>query len=379
MKIARKYLLAEMSGPFLLGLASFSLIVLLQRFSRLADLVIARGVSPRLVGRLLVALFPPFLEITIPASLLLAVLLALGRLSSDSETTALAAAGVGMRGVAVPVLVAGGIAFSATLLVSWEGIPWGHRETQRTLSRIVAEKTGAGATERFFREITPDILIYPDRVSADGQRMSGVFLSFRPASAGEDPLLFFAREGRFEAAGGDGVVGLVLSEGEIHNDDPVRRLYRVASFGRMDFRVPLEVQASLGEDDPRGMTLPQLSRKAEELAGDARGASCRYHFHRRLSLAVSCLSFGFLAIPLGMAQRARGKSSAFAVTVALIVVYYLFLAAGGAMERHSPPAMVALLWAPNVLGLGLGGYVLWRSENRLAALPGPLQALLVRR
>jgi len=377
MKIARKYLLAEMSGPFLLGLASFSLIVLLQRFSRLADLVIARGVPLRLVGRLLLALFPPFLEITIPAALLLAVLLALGRLSSDSETTALAAAGVGMRGVAAPVLLAGGIACSAALLVSWEGIPWGHRETQRTLSQIVAEKTGAGATEHVFREITPDILIYPDRVSSDGQRMSGVFLSFRPT--GEDPLLIFAREGRFGTAGGNGVVGLVLSEGEIHNDDPGRRLYRVASFGRMDFRVPLEVQASLGGDDPRGMSLPQLSRKADELAGEERGASYRYHFHRRLSLAVSCISFGLLAIPLGMAQRARGKSSAFAVTVALIMVYYLFIAAGGAMERHSPPVMVALLWAPNVLGLCLGGYVLWRSENRLAALPGPLQALLVRR
>jgi len=374
MKIARKYLLAEMSGPFLLGLASFSLVVLLQRFSRLSDLVIARGVPPNLVGRLLLALFPPFLEITIPASLLLAVLLALGRLSTDSETTALAAAGVGMRGVAGPVLIAGGIAFSAALLVAWEGIPWGHHETQRVLSRIVAERAGAGATEHVFREITPEVLVYPDRVSGDGQRMSGVFLSFRP-SGGEEPLFVFAREGRFAPADESGVVTLELSDGEIHHDDRARRLYRVASFGRMDFRVPLEVPSFLGGDDPRWMSLPDLARKVEASAG----TTYRYHFHRRLSLAVSCLSFGLLAIPLGMAQRARGKSSAFGVTLALIVVYYVFLAAGGAMERHSSRGMVALLWAPNLLGFALAGYLLWRSETRLTALPGPLQALLGRR
>jgi lipopolysaccharide export system permease protein len=374
MKIARKYLLAEMSGPFLLGLASFSLVVLLHRFSRLSDLVIARGVPPRLVGRLLVALFPPFLEITIPAALLLAVLLALGRLAADSETTAMAAAGMGIRGVAVPVLLAGGIAFSAALLVAWEGIPWGHRETQRVLSRIVSERAGAGATEHLFREITPDVLVYPDRVSADGQRMSGVFLSFRPAG-GEDPLFVFAREGRFAPADESGVVSLELEDGEIHHEDRARLLYRMASFGRMDFRVPLGVPALLGGDNPRGMTLPQLAGKMEGAAG----ASFRYHFHRRLSLAVTCLSFGLLAIPFGMAQRARGRSSAFGITVALIVVYYLFLAAAGAVERYSPALTVVLLWAPNILGFASGGYLLWRLDQRLAALPGPLQALMVRR
>ncbi|MBP2689683.1 MAG: rane protein, partial [Deltaproteobacteria bacterium] len=108
-----------MTGPFLVGVASFTLIVLLQRFSRLADLVIAKGVPMRLVGRLLLSLLPPFFEITLPASLLLAVLLGLGRLAADSETTALSAAGVGMRGVALPVLVASAITCAAVLLTGW--------------------------------------------------------------------------------------------------------------------------------------------------------------------------------------------------------------------------------------------------------------------
>ncbi len=367
MKITRKYLLAEMTGPYLIGLASFTLVVLLNRFSRLSDLVIARGVPIRLVGRLLLSLFPPFFEITLPASLLLAVLLALGRLSADSETTALAASGVGMRGIAYPVLIAGGITFAGGMLVAWRGIPWGYWETQRALAAIVSERAGAGATEHVFHEITPDVLVYPDHVSADGQRMSGVFLSFR--AAGDEPLLVFARQGRFSSSGGDGAVGVTLDKGAIHSEPAGKQVYRIASFGRMTFRIPLEIPTTPGGDDPKGMTLPQLSRKAAEMEGTGRGGTYRYHFHRRLSLAVSSISFGLLAIPLGMAQRARGKSSAFGITIAIILVYYLFLAVGGAMENRAPRTMVALLWAPNVLGLVLAGWIFRRSERRLTPFP----------
>ena len=369
MRITRKYLLAEMTGPFLVGAASFTVIVLLQRFSRLADLVIAKGVPTPLVGRLLLSLLPPFFEVTLPASLLLAVLLGLGRLAADSETTALSAAGIGMRGVALPVLAASVVTCAAVLLTGRQGVPWGHRETQRTLARIVTERAGAGASEHVFREITPEVLVYPDRVSPDGRRMSGVFLSFRPA--GDDPLLVFAREGRFVPASGDGIVGLELSEGTIHGEPTGKPVYRIASFGRMTFRIPLEPSSGSGGSEPKGMTLPELSRKIDATGARGTNATYRYHFHRRLSLAASCLSFGLLAIPLGFSLRSRGKSSAVGITGALFLVYYMFIAAAGAMEEHSGPGMIALLWAPNALGLSLAAWILWRSERSVSLLPRP--------
>jgi lipopolysaccharide export system permease protein len=367
MRITRKYLLGEMTGPFLVGVGSFTVIVLLQKFSRLADLVIAKGVPASLVGRLLLSLIPPFFLITLPASLLLAVLLGLGRLAADSETTALSAAGVGMRGVALPVLAASVITCAAVLLTGWQGVSWGYRQTQSILARIVSERAGAGASGHIFREITPEVLVYPDRVSPDGQRMSGVFLSFRPA--GDDPLLVFAREGRFLPAAGDGVVGLELSDGTIHGEPTGKPLYRIASFGRMTFRIPLEESSVSGGDNPRGMTLPELSRKIDATGDGIANSTYRYHFHRRLSLAASCLSFGLLAIPLGFSLRSRGKSSAVGITVALVLVYYLFIAAAGAMGGRSDPAMIAFLWTPNILGLFLAVWILWRSERSVALLP----------
>lgn len=362
-----RYILAETVGPFLVGLFAFSLVVLLHRFARLADLVIAKGVPAALVGTLLLSLVPAFLEIALPSALLLALLLSLGRLGADAETTALRTAGIGMRGVALPVLVLSCGAFLASLLIAGRGIPWGHRSMQVVLARIVALRAGAAAEEHVFREIAPGILMFPDRVSSDGTRMSGVFLAQR--AAGGDAYLVFAREGTFVPGDSAGrPPRLLLAEGEIHDGASGPR-YRRASFRSMELLLPRTLSGEGGRGDPKGLGFGELLRKAREEAGTPGGASARYHFHRRLALAASCLSFGLLALPIGFTQRARGKSPAFAITIGLILFFYMFLAAAGAVETTAPRLMTLLVWLPNVLGTGIAAYILWRSEDRMFLSP----------
>ena len=112
-----------------------------------------------------------------------------------------------------------------------------------------------------------------------------------------------------------------------------------------------------------------------ETGGTGRFASFRYQIHKRLSLAASCLAFGLLAIPLGLSQRARGRSPALALTVAVILLYYIFLAAGGALESTLPRVMEVLLWTPNVLGTVLAVWFLVRSESRLVLIPNLFERL----
>lgn len=377
MKTLHRYLLAESLGPFIIGLFTFSLVVLLQRFSRLADLAIAKGVPLRLVGRLLLSLFPTFLEIILPAALLLAILLALGRIGSDSETTAMASAGIGMRGLLPPVLLLCVAVFSGSLFIGWSGIPWGTRHLQETIARMISMRAGAGASEHAFQEIAPDVLLYPDRVSPDGTRMSGILLADR--MEGKDPLLIFAREGEFMPERGGKAASVSLSDGAIHHEDTHAGSYRVAYFRGMEFILPTGLGAAFDLDDPKRLTIPELSSRSATPLDDARGGAYRYHLHRRLSLAASCVAFGLFALPLGLFQRARGKSPAFAVTVAMIIFFYFFLAVGGAMKSRAPGVMVLLLWMPNALVMAAACWLLWRSENRVISLPDFVRRVVEKR
>src|SRR5574340_988055 len=95
-KTLHRYIFKEITVPFLLGMATFTSVLLMGRLLKLADLVVAKGVPLASILRMVFYLLPYFCLVTIPMAFLLAVLLAFGRLSADSEVTAMKACGVGL-------------------------------------------------------------------------------------------------------------------------------------------------------------------------------------------------------------------------------------------------------------------------------------------
>ena len=89
-----RYIARELVSPFLFGGALFTFFLVIDRIYHLTDLVITKGVPFYLVLQLLVFMLPQFLAHTLPMALLVAVLLAGGRLAGDLEITACKAAGI---------------------------------------------------------------------------------------------------------------------------------------------------------------------------------------------------------------------------------------------------------------------------------------------
>ena len=83
------YIFKELLSPFFLGLLTFTFILLMNRVLKLIDLIVNKGVGVGEVGALIVYLLPSFLVLTIPMSVLLAILIAFGRFSADSEVVAM--------------------------------------------------------------------------------------------------------------------------------------------------------------------------------------------------------------------------------------------------------------------------------------------------
>src|SRR5258705_2475116 len=76
-----RYIARELVSPFFFGGALFTFFLVIDRIYHLTDLVITKGVPFHLVLQLLVFMLPSFLAHTLPMALLVAVLLAGGRLA----------------------------------------------------------------------------------------------------------------------------------------------------------------------------------------------------------------------------------------------------------------------------------------------------------
>src|SRR5438132_7450134 len=99
-----RYVLRELTAPLWFSGALLTFFLLLDRIYNLTDLVITKGVPLHLVTQLLVFMLPSFLALTLPMALLVAVLLAAGRMAGDLEVVAFQSSGVGPMRLFSPVM-----------------------------------------------------------------------------------------------------------------------------------------------------------------------------------------------------------------------------------------------------------------------------------
>src|SRR5262245_12756223 len=189
-----RYLARELVSPFAFSCSLFTFFLILDRIYNLTDLVITKGVPFHLVLPLLLLMLPAFLANALPMALLVAVLMARGRLASDFEIVAFKASGVRVWRLFRPIL-------AVSVLVTLAPAGWTHalaptanREFQRQLFRILQARAVSGLQERVFSGAFGNVVIYVQDISASLIALRGVLVSDE-----RDPAItriITAREGR---------------------------------------------------------------------------------------------------------------------------------------------------------------------------------------
>src|ERR1017187_10385304 len=113
MRLIDRYICRQVFSHALLGLVIFTFVFFVPQLVRLMDLVVRHSASWTTLGVLFLCTFPGILSFTLPIGVLVGVLIALGRLSADSEIIAMSSLGMGRRRLLVPV---GILAVGATLI-----------------------------------------------------------------------------------------------------------------------------------------------------------------------------------------------------------------------------------------------------------------------
>jgi lipopolysaccharide export system permease protein len=365
--ILDRYIVREMVVPFALGLAIFTSILLIVRILKLVELVVARGVPLGQMLRIFSYILPAFLEVTVPMALLLAILVAFGRLSSDSEVIAMRAAGISLYRLLIPVASFAAVVALLTVWLSVTARPWGNSHLRTGLYEIVKTRAAAGIKPKVFNDEFKNLVIYVDRIRPSSDVLEGVLVADT-----RDPSLHntvYAETGRVIANERHHTLTLRLEHGGIYStgrDDG----YQETHFSTYDLTLDLKVALAQERDrekDVSELTLRELRAAiaAKTVAADPAYAE-RVELHRKFSIPFACLVFAALGVPLGIQPTRAVHSRGFSLSLGLIFLYYLLLTFGQNLgERGALPPLVAV-WLPNAVLAAIAALLLVRAGQDVA-------------
>ena len=382
MKILDRYVLRQLALPFTLGLAVFTFLLIIPELMRYAEDYISKGVSLVVVAQLVITLLPFSLALTIPMSLLLALLVAFGRLSADREFVAIQACGVSLLRLLRPVALASTVCCAATAYVYMVLIPVGNQTFREITFNILASSAENEVKPRVFFDGFPNIVVYAREVPATGG-WDGVFIA--DDRTGEGSSVYLARHGRAVVNRAARTLELVLEDWTRHTAEAPGGTGGYAVFRGDQLVLNLSPDAMFPSGGiPKGsreMSLPELEARIAELR--TRGASPHneiFEYHKRFSIPAACLVFGIIGLALGATNRRDTTLASFVLGVVVIFAYYVLLWFGQSLVKGRLVWPWIAAWLPNLV-LGAAGVALFRWRARVAdrQIPVPVPAAIRRR
>jgi len=375
LKTVYRYVLKEMAPAFLLSIGVLTMLFMTNKASLLLDLVLNKHVPFWDTLILYLSLMPFILSLTIPMSMMVATLLAFGRMSSDMEVTAFKSSGVHLFRLIGPVLTLGLLLTLLMIFFNDRILPAANFTFKKLHYKILKDQASIAIRERVFIDKFEGYQFYIDREDRNGDF--------------EDVMMFFRWSSRSSIQTAVSKTGSLVSDpktlqlffnmnqGVINWGNQDYKTYNRLYFDRFITRLSLENQLSNLTDvrkDFEEMTLSELSREMAASASDAgRVNSLRNEFQKRLSLPFASLVLTWFCAPLGLWTRSKGFWG-FVLGLIMIFIYYLMFNLGQVLsEKGAIPPLLGLWWANGVLTLaGAVLYYVVVAENsafRLRSLP----------
>jgi LPS export ABC transporter permease LptG/LPS export ABC transporter permease LptF len=363
--ILDRYIVKETIPNVLIGLLVFTFVMLMNQILLLAQTLITRGVEITNLFLIIFYSLPALTVLTIPMSLLLGTLLSLGRLNSDSELTVIRVSGVSLYRLIFPIVSIGVVCWLICAYLIQVSVPWGNYALEKLMFRILTTNAASELKPRVFYNQFPNLILYvQDIPSNKNDEWQGVFLY--DESDIEKPRLVLAQQGIVHPKGSSGDSELELKDGSWHEVDPrTPQDYTYVGFLTNIFPLPSPLRFSGGEipKSDREQTIPELKKSvAENRARRLPTAYLEVEIQKKYAIPFACVVFSFLALGLGISSKKGGRSSAYAISIGIILIYYIFLIGGerlGDAEKVSPWLAA---WAGNV-SMGLLGLLLFFQTN----------------
>ncbi|HXG59397.1 MAG TPA: LPS export ABC transporter permease LptG [Thermoanaerobaculia bacterium] len=399
MNTLTRYVLKEMLGPTLLGFAFYTSIILMRQLFDWAGMIIRQSLAAATVVKLLGLSLPHIVVLTVPMSLLFGILIAIGRLSSDSEIIAMRALGISTRTIYRPVFLFSFVVFLLNLYLMLVVVPRGNKQLKNLFAEIATSSAEKEIKPRIFYDEYENLTIYVNDIDARTGEWRGVFVAdarsapdepstpadvTAAAASRERPIegalaqysghrITIAERGNLSVVRPGRQIWLNLRHAQTHVWDPARpERYDVNQNASQRVLLADRFSVDAGRLAPslRELNLRELLTQADRLrSGRDRETYnlARVEIHKKFAIPFACIAFGVIGLPLGITNRRGGKSSGFSLSIAIILVYYLMINNGEALARAGRIPPWVAMWAPNLAMLAVGTYLLGRANRDTGA------------
>ena len=267
-------------------------------------------------------------EVLWPVSLFVALVIALGRLYSDWEMTALRSFGFAEYRILMPIVSLAAVMALIVGVFSFAGRPWAYE--QLYLLEAQAEATSdldRIKPGRFYLYDDDARAVFIEDVPASGDRVSGLFIRSRE---GDDIQLISAPGGVVREFATEDSHELTLRDAQVYKKSATGTDF-LGIFNSFRMFVPVAAVQPLGYKPKSQSSL--VLRVSQAPIDQA-------EYQWRLSTPVSTMLLALLAVPLGRSRPRQGRFARLTGAVVIYAVYFNLLGIGRTwVEQGSTDAM----------------------------------------
>jgi lipopolysaccharide export system permease protein len=400
--ILKKYILKEHVAPFFISLLVVTFILLIDRVIDLLNTIIEKKLDAMTVLQVFGLSLPYLLALAIPMAVLVATILAFGRMTVDRETIAMKASGINIYRIVGPLLFVALLFTGAMVYFNHVTLPETNHKLKNLMLKIAYYKPMTIIKPGEFSNITEYTIYVKENL---GTELRGILIYDRTES--RFPKTIYAQSGTISQMDNGNSLRIVLKNGEMHErNERERGKYQVRTFQNYILHIRNLGNSSeyidTGYRSDREMTYKELTAgirdkdkeikaKIKQIADFDRrinmlrlGSSpldgdyeskriqmlrkqeqdrldellesrdaLKVEYHKKFALAFAIIIFVLIGIPLGLMTRSSGIGMAFSVSSLIFLVYYIALNGGEQLADKGFMSPFLSMWISNFVFLVL--------------------------
>ena len=365
-KTIDRYIFSELLKIFLISIFAMTMVLYLDKFLFLAEMIVNRGVSFIEMVMMMVYISPAFFAITIPMAVLMASVVTFNQFSVNNEWVAMKSCNWSFIELMKPVLFFSLFAYFIANIVMFWAVPWGNQSYKVLVYDIIKNRANVDIQPNVFNRDFKNLILLVKEHHQNSQ-LKGVFIA--DTTNPEAPQIITSEKGVIYPNPETLKIQLKLNNGTIHELSNDRGDYQTLNFDRYDINLSLpdterlEKKALIGNKE---LSFTKIKDRIKEMKAKGLPTSGpEVELSKKFSIPFTCLLFAILGAPLGIKSSRSGKSGSFGVTVAVIMIYYIGLILTQNMGRIGKIHAYTSVWIPNIILLFVVVYIVYKMQKEL--------------